>query len=306
MIQVKNLTKSFGETKAVDGLTFTVNTGEIVGFLGPNGAGKTTTMRLLTGFLSPDSGVININDQTPDDNLHHIQTQIGYLPENNPLYKDMLVSEMLSMAADLKAIPAKSRKEAFDFAVSAVSIDDVFYRPIGELSKGYKQRVGMAIALLHKPNILIMDEPTEGLDPNQRTEIRALIKDLAKERTIIISTHVMQEATALSNRILIINKGRLVADGNPDELTQGSKDERILELEVEGAKIASTLKTLKDIKSVSTEKIKGNRYKVSIVSDAQKPFQPILSSLIGKHNWTLWSLQEKRQNLEDVFQQLTS
>ena len=195
MLTVQRLTKSFGSTKAVDDLSFSIAAGEIVGFLGPNGAGKTTTMRLIAGYLSPDSGKILIDNKPVGEEGSDARRHIGYLPENNPLYRDMLVSEFLTLSADLKGIPSEKRAEAFDFAVRAVDIGDVYYRPVGELSKGYKQRVGMAVALLHRPSILILDEPTEGLDPNQRTEIRTLIKSLAKDRTILLSTHVMQEAT---------------------------------------------------------------------------------------------------------------
>lgn len=305
MIAVKNLTKSFGFVTAVNGLTFSVKKGEIVGFLGPNGAGKTTTMRLITGFLSPDEGDITLDGVSILEDLDHAQKNIGYLPENNPLYKSMLVSEMFDLSADLKQIPYKKRKEAFDFAVSAVSIEDVFYRPLGELSKGYRQRVGMAMALMHRPKIIIMDEPTEGLDPNQRTDIRNLIKELAKDRTIILSTHVMQEAVAISNRILIINKGKLVADGTPEELTQASKDTKIITVELEGKSIKKNLEKLKQITQLESVKVSSNRYIYTLTADAKKPLQPVISELAGKHDWTIWQLNEKITNLEDVFQQLT-
>jgi len=305
MITVKNLTKSFGFVNAVNGLTFSIKKGEIVGFLGPNGAGKTTTMRLITGFLSPDQGEITLGGKNIHEDLDYAQQNIGYLPENNPLYKSMLVSQMFDLSADLKRISSKDRKEAFDFAVSAVSIEDVYYRPIGELSKGYRQRVGMALALMHRPNIIIMDEPTEGLDPNQRNDIRNLIKDLAKDRTIILSTHVMQEAVAISNRILIINKGKLVADGSPSELTQASKDTKIINIELEGTKLLPTLKKIKDITNIESEKITGSRYKLTLTADAKKPLQPTLAKVIAENNWVVWELNEKVINLEDVFQQLT-
>lgn len=305
MITVNKLNKSFGQLTAVNNLSFKINTGEIVGFLGPNGAGKTTTMRLLTGFLSPDSGNIKVNNIAIADDIQAVQTQIGYLPENNPLYKDMLVSEMFDFSADLKQIPAEKRKEAFDFAVSAVSISDVFYRPIGELSKGYKQRVGMALALMHKPQILIMDEPTEGLDPNQRTEIRALIKELAHDRTILLSTHVMQEATAVANRILIINQGRLVADGTPDQLIKGGQTEKTIHLEIEGKGVIAGLKSIKHVDSIDTTKLNPSRYQAVLTVKTKKDIQPELSKLIAKNKWVVWKLVEKENQLEDVFQALT-
>lgn len=305
MISVKKLTKSFGSVKAVDNLSFEIKKGQIVGFLGPNGAGKTTTMRLLTGFLSPDTGNISIDGLKLEKNLHQSQQKIGYLPENNPLYKDMLVSELLQTAADLKKIPKDKQKSAFDFVVKSVAIDDVFFRPIRELSKGYKQRVGMAIALLHKPQILIMDEPTEGLDPNQRTEIRSLIKELAKDRTIIISTHVMAEATAISNRILIINRGKVVADDSPDNLTKTGKGKRLFHLELEGTKIKSELESLKQLTDLQVDKIKGSKYQISFAISEKSAIQPEISRLAAKNKWIIWKLVEKESNLEDIFHELT-
>lgn len=306
MIKVSKLNKSFGSVNALSGLSFEIKKGEIVGFLGPNGAGKTTTMRLLTGYLSPDSGSISIDGKNIDDNLQLAQSKIGYLPENNPLYKDMLVSETLDFAADLKHIPTNKIKSSLDFVVNALGIDDVFYRQIGELSKGYKQRVGMAMALLHKPKILIMDEPTEGLDPNQRTEIRSLIKDLAKERTIILSTHVMGEANAVATRLLIINQGKLVADGTPQQLAEGSSKEKTVELEIQGTKISTTLKKLKYIKVLKSTRLKSNRYQITLSVKTSKNIQPQLSKLAVKHKWVIWKLTEPENNLEDIFHQLTS
>lgn len=305
MIKVSKLKKSFGPVTAVAGISFEIKTGEIIGFLGPNGAGKTTTMRLLTGFLSPDSGTISINDQSLDSHLQEIQSQIGYLPENNPLYQDMLVSEYLNFSADLRGLSPKKRSKNLDFAVAAVNVGDVYYRPIAQLSKGYRQRVGMAAALMHQPQILIMDEPTEGLDPNQRAEIRQLIKKLGKDRTIILSTHVMAEATAVANRLLIINQGKLVADGTPDQITHSTKDATIIDLELQGTKIASELKKLKQVQSITTKRLSGRRYRVTLTSSAKTALQPQLSKLIAKNNWTIWKLIEQESNLEDVFAKLT-
>lgn len=306
MIQVTNLSKSFGDIKAVDGLSFEIKEGEIVGLLGPNGAGKTTTMRLLTGFLSPDRGKISIEGISVEENPTAAQAQIGYLPENNPLYKEMLVSEFLELSAELKNISKEERKSAYDFTVSATGTGEVFYRPIGELSKGYKQRVGLAAALLHKPKILIMDEPTEGLDPNQRTEIRALIKKLAKDRTIIMSTHVMQEASAVCNRMLIINKGKLVADGTPQQLSRAAKKERSLLLEIEGSDIESALKALPGLESSKIEKISRGRYKAELIAQKDTELQPEISNLAHKHKWVIWELVEEEQGLEEVFRKLTA
>ena len=309
MINVENLTKSFGDVKAVDALSFEIGKGTITGFLGPNGAGKTTTMRLLSGYLFPDEGSISIagipiTAQTRES--AELKRYIGYLPENNPLYKDMLVSDLLNFSAELKKIPRDKRRAAFDFAVTSVKINDVFYRPIGELSKGYKQRVGMAVALLHQPDILIMDEPTEGLDPNQRTEIRALIKELAKNRTILLSTHVMPEAQAICDRMLILNKGKLIADGTTDELFRAAKHERTIILELAGNGVEFSLRTLAGIEHIDTKDTGAGKVRAKITTSKDTEIRPEISRLARENHWTIWELREEEHKLEDIFHKLTS
>ena len=308
MIKVENLTKSFGNVHAVNDLSFEIQKGEIVGFLGPNGAGKTTTMRLITGFLSPDKGNINIANIPVEEHTIEAQQYIGYLPENNPLYKNMLVSELLNLSADLKHIPKEKRQSAFDFVVSAVAIGDIFYRPIRELSKGYKQRVGIASAILHQPRILIMDEPTEGLDPNQRAEIRKLVKNLAKGHTIIISTHVMQEAQAVCDRMIIINKGKLVADGTVDKLSVEAKGGHAIIVEVEGDEVESSLRKLPGTSHIDIETIKSKPgiLKAKIIVNKSAQLQPEISRIAREKNWTIWRLTEEEQKLEDIFHKLTN
>ena len=306
MITVENLTKSFGDVKAVDNLSFEVKPGEIVGLLGPNGAGKTTTMRLMTGFICPDSGSVTIGGVSMGDNPTEVQRYIGYLPENNPLYRDMLVGEILEFSFALKKIPRKYKKEALDFVVSAVSIGDVFYRPIGELSKGYRQRVGMAVAMIHQPQILILDEPTEGLDPNQRTDIRSLIKKLGQNRTIILSTHVLQEAQAVCDRLLIINKGRLVASGTPDELSRLANKSDAIVVELEGEGVIERLKNLEGAASVDVESIGPNRYRARITGGGPSGIQPQISRLVKERGWVIWKLAQEEHKLEDIFHELTS
>lgn len=305
MIKIEHLVKSFGDVKAVNNISTDIKSGEIVGLLGPNGAGKTTTLRLVTGFLSPDSGKVVINGVDLLEIPTEAQKHIGYLPENNPLYKDMLVSDFLNFSADLKQIPKTKKKSAFEFVVSAVSIGNVFYKPIRELSKGYKQRVGFAAALLHKPKIIILDEPTEGLDPNQRTEIRDLIKTLSKNHTIVMSTHVLQEAAAVCNRILIINKGELVADGAPNELSKKDQDKRKILLEIEGTHVKEKIKEIEGLLDVSFAQEKEGKYKIELISEKSVKLQPIISELARKYNWIIWNMSEEEAKLEQVFQELT-
>lgn len=305
MIKIEHLVKSFEDVKAVNDISLEIKPGEIVGLLGPNGAGKTTTLRLITGFLTPDSGKVVINGADMVEEPTKAQKHIGYLPENNPLYKDMLVADFLSFSADLKQIPAKEKKAAFDFAVSAVAIEDVYYKPIRELSKGFKQRVGIAATLLHKPKIIILDEPTEGLDPNQRTEIRELIKQLSKNHTIVMSTHVLAEAAAVCNRILIINRGALVADGAPNDLTKKDQESRTLRLEVEGANVKESLKSMEGVLESSFTQERGGKIKASLVSAKTIQLQPAISELARKHHWIIWQLSEEETKLEQVFQELT-
>lgn len=306
MITLQNVSKSFGNTKAVDDLSFSIQDGEIVGFLGPNGAGKTTTMRMMTGYYTPDKGVIEILGISTITNPLAAQQAIGYLPENNPLYKDMLVSEQLNFSLDLKGITGYSRQEALDFAVKSVSIEDVYYRPIRELSKGYKQRVGIAQAILHKPKILIMDEPSEGLDPNQRTEIRSLIKTLSKNHTIIMSTHVMQEVEAVCDRMLIISKGKLVADGTPNELIKKAGGQRQIMLEIEGKKIEETIQKIPGVEHLTIKKSRDGRITAIITVSKTSKIQPEISAKAAKLSWVIWKIYEEEKQLEDVFHVLTN
>lgn len=305
MVTVKNISKSFGNIQAVKNLSFSIKPGEIVGLLGPNGAGKTTTMRMIAGFLTADSGEILVKEISVLQNPIEAQKQIGYLPENNPLYKDMLVGELLEFSAELKGLFGKEKKRALDFAIQSTNLQEVFYRPIAELSKGYRQRVGLATCLLHQPPVLIMDEPTEGLDPNQRSEIRALIKKLSQKRTVIISTHVMQEVEALCNRLLIINKGELTADGSPTQLTRLSLPKKQIIFEVEGKAIEKSLKTIPEIENIKVEQQDQDKLLLILTVKKQVKIQPALSQLAAKNNWIIWKLAEEEKQLEEVFHLLT-
>ena len=305
MISVNSISKNFGKLKAVDDLTFDVNEGEIVGLLGPNGAGKSTTMRVMSGFLSPDKGDVIVDGFSVTKSPVEVKKMLGYLPENNPLYKDMLVSDLLDYSAKIKGVTEAQKQEMMDFVVNSVNIAEVYYRPISELSKGFKQRVGIALALLNRPKVLIMDEPTEGLDPNQRAEIRKLIKDLSKEHTIIISTHVMQEVEALCTRMVIINAGKKVLDGNVNELINNVKDERIISVKLEGSNAGKKLSNLKGVKKVEQKDSADNTYEATIYVDKNIQLQPDISRLARENQWVIWELKEEVQLLEDLFKKLT-
>lgn len=302
MIKVDRIEKKFDKNIAVDNLSFEIKDGEIVGLLGPNGAGKTTTMRILAGYLAADTGSVTIDGIDVLAQPQVAQREIGYMPENNPLYKDMLVSEMLDYAADLKQVVRARKKEDLDFVVRATNIGDVYNRPIRELSKGYKQRVGISVALVNKPKVLILDEPTEGLDPNQRTEIRTLVKKLAREHTIIISTHVMQEVEAVCGRLLIVKNGKLVADGSVNKLLKNAGQGKWLEVELEGRGIEPALSKKWQVEMLSRD---GNRI-VARIEQKKESIQPQLSKLAAIHKWTMWRVSPQEQHLEELFQSLTT
>ncbi len=306
MISIESLEKSFGGTKALDGMSFEIRPGEVVGFLGPNGAGKSTTMRIVTGFLSPDKGRVVIDGVDVAEDPIRAQRLIGYLPENNPLYRDMLVSEVLELSAELRDIPKADWPEAFDFAVTAVGIGDVYYRPVRELSKGYRQRLGIAVALIGKPPIIILDEPTEGLDPNQRGEIRALIRSLAKDRTVIMSTHVMQEAAAVCDRLVVIRSGKVVAEGRAEDLIQAARGNQVVSVDIEGSGVADELRALPGIDRVDVVEETGTRLKARMIATGAEDIRPALSKTAHKNDWTIWKIAEEERGLEEVFRQLTT
>ena len=303
MLVLDGVTKRFGSKVAVNQLSLEIKTGQVLGLLGPNGAGKTTTMRLLVGYLSPDSGLITLNGVSVIENPNQVRSQIGYLPENNPLYSELLVSEMLASSAQLKQMSSASLAKSLDFVVPAVGLEEVYQQPIRELSKGYKQRVGIALALLHEPEVLILDEPTEGLDPNQRAEIRALLRRLAKDKTVIISTHVMQEVSAICDRIVIINHGMIVADGTEKTLLHKNNSGTI-RAELEGKNVLSILKKESKL-AVLTHKTVGKRLFVELQTKTKVPAQVILSEIQRKHQLVLWSLSSVGADLEQLFKTVT-
>ena len=305
MIEAAGITKRFGRITAVDDLSFRVDRGEVVGFLGPNGAGKTTTMRLLTGTLEPDAGQVSFDDRPIADGLRDAKRRIGYLPEANPLYDDMLVCDYLQFAAELRGLADRSARQAVEDAASETNLGDVFFRPVGELSKGFRQRVGLAAAILHRPEILILDEPTEGLDPNQRIEIRRLVSELGRERTVILSTHVMQEAEATCNRLLIVSRGRLVADGSVADLLAGHAGGARYLVEAEGEGVRESLDRLSGVQTDSAEQVNG-RERVRLTASSHEDPRPMIFRLATEKGWTLWELHQERASLEQIFRELTA
>ena len=303
MIELKDVSKSFYTTKAVTNLSLKIQSGEVVGFLGPNGAGKTTTMRMITNIYAPDSGNISIDGVDTQEGNVELKKRIGYLPENNPIYAEMLVSEYLNFISDIHEMQANERKERFDTTVKETGIKEIYNKPMGELSKGYKQRVGLAQAILHKPEVLILDEPTEGLDPNQRVEIRQLIRTLGKKRTVILCTHVLQEVSQTCSRVVILNNGSLVADGTIDELTSRAKGVKNIVVEVRGKGIKEKLSKIGDIKK--EEKISSDRaiYKIAVPHNTE--VRPDIFEAAKNNNWVLYELHQEEVSLEDVFRDLT-
>lgn len=305
-IRASHVTKTFGSRIAVDNLTFDVRRGEVVGFLGPNGAGKSTTMRLLTSYYTPDSGKILIDGIDTQEQDLVTRSRIGYLPENNPLYTDLLVKEYLSFVADLRGLSKKEKKENIDQTVEEAGLEEYYYRPINQLSKGYRQRVGLAQAILHRPAILVLDEPTEGLDPNQRVTIRNLIMSLGTERTVLLSTHVMQEVETTCDRVLVISRGKLVADSPVQDLLKHTKGLTSIHVEIEGNEVESGLGKLSSVGAIERlEPVEGRkRYVLSIAGD--KDPRPEIFQLAKKQNWILWELHEETARMEDVFHSLTA
>ncbi len=304
MIELQNVKKSFGETVAVNDLSLTIGEGQVVGFLGPNGAGKSTTMRMIVGFLGPDAGQITVNGESVLENPRATKTLIGYLPENNPLYEEMLVRDSLRFTQRLRA--GAGGKDAIARVVEETGIEKVYYRPIGELSKGYRQRVGLAQAILHKPEILILDEPTEGLDPNQRVEIRSLIKEIGQKRTVVLSTHVLQEVRSTCDRVIIIDKGGLVADADIETLMSQAQGAKHVIVEVEGAEPVEAIKALDGVIAVDLlPSAAAGRDRLTVATEGATELRPRLFQLAKERDWIIWELYQEEVSLEDVFRNLT-
>jgi ABC-2 type transport system ATP-binding protein len=305
MISVEGVTKRYGEVVAVDDLSFDVERGEVVGFLGPNGAGKTTTMRMITGTLQPDEGAILFDGVPISNALTESKRRVGYLPEANPLYDELIVSEYLDYVAELRGLTPEQTRTGVSDAVDETDIGTVFYRPIGECSKGYRQRIGLAGAILHRPEVLILDEPTEGLDPNQRIEIRRLVASLGRERTVLLSTHVMQEVEATCSRLVILRRGRLAAEGAVQELVAHRASGVRYIVEAEGQGVAESLAGLEGVSAHASEVIDG-RVRVELDSKGATELRPQIFGLARDRGWTLWELHREKASLEQLFRNLTA
>jgi gliding motility-associated transport system ATP-binding protein len=304
LLTLERVTKRFNGVTAVDGVTFTVDRGQVVGFLGPNGAGKSTTMRMITQYFEPDAGQIRLDGIALDEAGREAKRRIGFLPENNPLYVEMLVAEYLEFIGRLRDLQGKERDLAIDEAVAATGIESVFHRPIGELSKGFRQRVGLAAAILHRPDLLVLDEPTEGLDPNQRVEIRRLISELGRERTVVLSTHVLPEVQFTCSRLLIINRGKIVADGPVESLVgQASLGVRI-NVELSGSQVEQRLANLEGVRNVEPHDSSNGRMKLTVT--AAEDVRPRIFELAKSSGWVLYELHQEAGSLEDLFRQLTA
>ncbi|HWP92522.1 MAG TPA: ATP-binding cassette domain-containing protein [Thermodesulfobacteriota bacterium] len=304
MIKVENLTKRYGELVAIDNVSFEVQRGEILGFLGPNGAGKTTTMRIITGYMPPTEGRVHVDDFDVQEYPMQAKERIGYLPENPPLYRDMSVEGYLDFVADIKKVPAGDKKSKIGYAMERCGITDVRKRLIGNLSKGYRQRIGIAQALVHDPVVLILDEPTIGLDPKQIIEIRELIKGLSGERTVILSTHILPEVTMTCTRVAIINEGKIVLEESLDRLSEkvGSAQNLFLKINYRGTEVREKILALEAVRDVE----EGPSGEFIIRSQDGVDMREVIAKTVVENGWGLLELRPLTHTLEEIFLKVIS
>lgn len=305
MIEVEHVSKKFGNFSAVDDISFSIKTGEIIGLLGPNGAGKTTTMRMITGYLESTSGVIKIDGIDVEKDPVAAKRKIGYMPESAPLYGDMIVADYLKYLADIEGVDSAIKLPDL---CNLCGLKEVMHKNINELSRGNKQRVGLAHALMNDPEILILDEPTSGLDPNQVVQVRELIKEIGKTRTVIISTHILSEVEALADRVIIISGGKKVADSSTAELEQNYGAQKSVLMCLAGGdedKVKEKLSKIDGVLKVSIEKI-DSKFMTTVYISEDKEIRPLLVKTVVDSGWELYLLEENKNSLEDVFRTLTN
>ena len=307
MIRIDNLSKNYGSVQAVDSISFSLKESEIVGFLGANGAGKSTTLKMMTGYLTPTSGNVYLGDKNIIDDCLDIQKMVGYLPELNPLYSEMKVHEYLKFHASIRGIEDDKFTKSLKRVVADCGLQGVVHRTIGNCSKGYKQRIGLAAAMIHDPKILILDEPVTGLDPNQIVEIRSLIKKLGKEKLVLMSSHILQEIQATVDRIIIIDNGKIVADGTSDELIEDSQGLTLLHLQIENADENDIQDMKASLPSINVKSITKDKQSFKAILEYQSsndPRKDIFNYAVEK-SWILTEMSVTEKNLEDIFRNLT-
>jgi len=307
MIQVEKLRKTFGAFVAVSDISFTVQRGEVLGFLGPNGAGKSTAMKMITGFLTPNAGSVTVCGNDVMEDPIKVKRSIGYLPEGAPAYGDMTPRAFLEFIADIRGLSGAEKKARIDDAIAKTHLDSVLSKTIDTLSKGFKRRVGLAQAILHDPEVLILDEPTDGLDPNQKHEVRELLKQMAKEKAIVISTHILEEVEAICTRAMIISQGKVLFDGTPSDLENLSEEKNAVQLLVEdadSAAITQKLKSLASVKGVDSFDAEGKKTLVVIPKDKQSIISEIAQTS-RQENWNVIEMSVKPVHLDDVFRSVT-
>jgi len=308
MIRVDNLSKYYHDFCAVDQINFEINKGEILGLLGPNGAGKTTVLRMMTGFLRPSSGTISVKDLTIDEDRLEIKKLLGYLPESAPLYHDMIVYDYLNFVASIRGLKHEEKISRIKELADVCGLNEVMHRPINELSKGYKQRVGLAHAMMSDPEILVLDEPTSGLDPNQIVEIRDIIRRIGKKKTIIISTHILSEAEATCDRVVIINQGKIVLDGSTDTLKHSTGEENLVHFTLVNAdlkNVQDTLGSIVGVKSIESVENHEDTEQIKCTCRTSKDIRAEMYQKIKEADWILTEFYQESQSLENIFRKLT-
>lgn len=308
MIEIKDLIKKIGDNVILDNISFSVKKGEILGFLGPNGAGKTTTMKIISSFWLPTDGKVEVDNIDVSKDSLKTRAKIGYLPETVPLYDDMKVYEYLKFTAEIRGIEKDKIKTRIKEVVESCGLEKVLNQSIDELSKGYRQRVGLAQAIIHNPDVLILDEPTTGLDPNQIVEIRDLIKNIGKEKTVIFSTHILSEASAICDRIIIINNGKIAGEGSPEELARKTGSRELIYVKIKGNKdeILNKLRTIENVKSAEVKDREADDiYGYEIEPQAGIDIRENLSKTVMDSGWSILEFNKKSVSLEDVFRELT-